>query len=64
MGWFIGDYVYAKRHNRELDKASALDRIMTHVHLGGPAELPVLYHPDAERSAALQAVPAGTLASE
>lgn len=64
MGWFIGDYVYAKRHNRELDKASALDRVMAHVHLGGPPELPLLYHPDAERSAALQAMPAGTFASE
>ena len=36
MGWFIGDYVYAKRHNRELEKRSAFDRVMAHVHLGGP----------------------------
>jgi membrane-associated phospholipid phosphatase len=64
MGWFIGDYVYAKRHNRDLDKASALDRVMAHVHLGGSPELPVLYHPDAERSAVLQEVPAGVLAAE
>jgi membrane-associated phospholipid phosphatase len=63
-GWFIGDYVYAKRHNRELDKASALDRIREHIHLGGPPELPVLNHPDAERYAVLQTLPAGTLASE
>jgi hypothetical protein len=39
MGWFIGDYVYAKRHNRELEKRSALDRLMAHVHLGGPTIL-------------------------
>jgi membrane-associated phospholipid phosphatase len=57
MGWFIGDYIYAKRHNRQLDKASAFDRVMTHVHLGGPAERPVMNHPDAERSAALKTVP-------
>jgi hypothetical protein len=64
MGWFIGDYVFAKRHNRELDKASAVDRIMAHVHLGGPPETPVLNHPDAERSAALHAVPAARSGSE
>jgi membrane-associated phospholipid phosphatase len=64
MGWFIGDYVYAKRHNRELEKASAIERIMAHVHLGGPPETPVLNHPDAERSAALQAVPAPISGSE
>jgi hypothetical protein len=40
MGWFIGDYVFAKRHNRELDKASAVDRIMAHVHLGGRRKRP------------------------
>ncbi len=64
MGWFIGDYVFAKRHNRALDKASAVDRIMAHVHLGGPPETPVLNHPDAERSAALHAVPAARSGSE
>ena len=64
MGWFIGDYVYAKRHNRELDKASAVDRIMAHIHLGGPPETPVLNHPDAERAAALHIVPASVVASE
>src|SRR5678815_55670 len=26
MGWFIGDYVYAKRHNQELDRPSALEK--------------------------------------
>jgi membrane-associated phospholipid phosphatase len=64
MGWFIGDYVYAKRHNREIDKASAVDRIMAHIHLGGPPETPVLNHPDAERAAALRVVPASVVASE
>jgi hypothetical protein len=24
MGWFAGDYVYAKRHNPELDQIEAL----------------------------------------
>jgi membrane-associated phospholipid phosphatase len=64
MGWFIGDYTFAKRHNRELDKASALDRVRAHVHVGGPPETPVLNHPDAERYAVLQTLPTGTLASE
>jgi hypothetical protein len=35
MGWFIGDYVYGKRHNRELDrKPTAAERLIDHVHLG------------------------------
>ena len=35
MGWFIGDYVYARRHNSELDpKPSAAEQILTHVRLG------------------------------
>jgi len=58
MGWFIGDYVFAKRHNRDLDKReSAIDRVRAHVHLGGPARAAQLAHPDAERSAALAALP-------
>jgi membrane-associated phospholipid phosphatase len=33
MGWFIGDYVYAKRHNTELDaRRSISQRILDHVH--------------------------------
>jgi membrane-associated phospholipid phosphatase len=59
MGWFIGDYVYAKRHNRELEKVSALERVMAHVHLGGPARPVQLAHADLERSAALAEMPAG-----
>ncbi len=36
MGWFTGDYVYAKRHNPELDeKESALQKVLAHVHVGG-----------------------------
>ncbi len=35
MGWFIGDYVYAKRHNSELDrKPSLAQKVMDHVHFG------------------------------
>jgi membrane-associated phospholipid phosphatase len=36
MGWFIGDYVYARRHNNELDsKRSVVDAILTHIRIGG-----------------------------
>ncbi len=35
-GWFIGDYVYAKRHNPEIDeKPSAFHRVLDHVSIGG-----------------------------
>jgi membrane-associated phospholipid phosphatase len=35
MGWFIGDYVYGKRHNRELDqKPTISQRILDHVRIG------------------------------
>lgn len=35
-GWFIGDYVYAKRHDPEIDeKPSALQRVLDHVSIGG-----------------------------
>jgi membrane-associated phospholipid phosphatase len=34
MGWFIGDYVYGKRHNREFEKPSAAARILDHVRIG------------------------------
>jgi membrane-associated phospholipid phosphatase len=55
MGWFLGDYIFAKRHNRDLDKPSALERIKAHVHLGGPERPAVLPNPEAERSAVLSA---------
>lgn len=35
MGWFIGDYVYGRRHNSELDhKRSAAEQLLDHVRLG------------------------------
>lgn len=34
MGWFVGDYVYGKRHNDELDKPTVSQKIMDHVHFG------------------------------
>jgi membrane-associated phospholipid phosphatase len=38
MGWFIGDYVYGRRHNTELDEKRPLaKKILDHVRIGGPA---------------------------
>ncbi|HLG96290.1 MAG TPA: phosphatase PAP2 family protein [Bryobacteraceae bacterium] len=38
MGWFIGDYVYGKRHNPRLDdKRTMLQKVLAHVEIGGPA---------------------------
>ncbi|HTM49167.1 MAG TPA: phosphatase PAP2 family protein [Bryobacteraceae bacterium] len=54
IGWFVGDYVFARRHNRELDHPSAIDRIRSHIHIGGPERAALLPGADAERSAALQ----------
>jgi len=35
MGWFIGDYVYGKRHNGDLDsKRTVAQRVLDHVHFG------------------------------
>src|SRR6185369_5227584 len=34
MGWFIGDYVYGKRLNSELDKKSVAQRVLDRVHIG------------------------------
>jgi membrane-associated phospholipid phosphatase len=35
MGWFIGDYVYGRRHNRDLDhKPTVAEKFLNHVHLG------------------------------
>ncbi|HWB86955.1 MAG TPA: phosphatase PAP2 family protein [Bryobacteraceae bacterium] len=34
-GWFIGDYVYGRRHNPNLDeKASAVQKVLAHVRIG------------------------------
>jgi membrane-associated phospholipid phosphatase len=35
MGWFIGDYVYGKRHNPQVDKPSVAQTIFSHISLGG-----------------------------
>jgi hypothetical protein len=36
MGWFVGDYVYGKRHNADIDeKPTALRTILSHIQLGG-----------------------------
>jgi membrane-associated phospholipid phosphatase len=36
MGWFVGDYVYGKRHNPELDqKRTVTQKIFDHVRIGG-----------------------------
>ncbi|MEO8593475.1 MAG: phosphatase PAP2 family protein [Candidatus Solibacter sp.] len=38
-GWFIGDYVYGRRHNRALDKkAPIVRRILDHVQIGATIE--------------------------
>ena len=35
VGWFMGDYLYGKRHNRELDgKPSTMRSVLDHVNLG------------------------------
>jgi len=35
MGWFIGDYVFARRHNSELDpQRSVAEQLLAHVRLG------------------------------
>lgn len=35
IGWFIGDFVYGKRHNRNLDqKATIGNRILAHIRIG------------------------------
>lgn len=38
MGWFIGDFVYGKRHNRELDQKTVAQKILDHVRLGAAVE--------------------------
>ena len=37
LGWFTGDYVYAKRHNPDLDKKEGpMQKVLEHVRIGGP----------------------------
>jgi membrane-associated phospholipid phosphatase len=39
MGWFIGDYIYGRRHNGELDKKpTAAQKLLDHVHIGASLE--------------------------
>jgi membrane-associated phospholipid phosphatase len=39
IGWFLGDYVYGRRHNRALDhKAPVARRVLDHVRLGVAVE--------------------------
>ena len=36
MGWFVGDYVYGRRHNPALDKKPTITgEILDHVRIGG-----------------------------
>lgn len=35
IGWFMGDFLYAKRHNRELESRSKVGRVLDHVRFGG-----------------------------
>jgi len=42
VGWFVGDYVYRRRHNSELDKKTIGQKILDHVQIGlGYAAAPV-----------------------
>jgi membrane-associated phospholipid phosphatase len=34
MGWFIGDYVYGKRHNSELDHKNVARTVLERIHFG------------------------------
>jgi len=39
IGWFLGDYVYGRRHNRELDrKAPVVRRVLDHVRISATIE--------------------------
>jgi membrane-associated phospholipid phosphatase len=39
MGWFVGDYVYGKRHNRELDqKKTFAQKFLDHVTIGAEVQ--------------------------
>jgi membrane-associated phospholipid phosphatase len=35
MGWFIGDYVYARRHNPDVDKQTVVQKVLAHVGIAG-----------------------------
>jgi membrane-associated phospholipid phosphatase len=38
IGWFVGDYVYARRHNSDLDKKTAAEKLLSHIRIGGDYE--------------------------
>jgi len=38
IGWFTGDYLYGKRHNRLLDSRSKVGRVLDHVRIGAALE--------------------------
>jgi hypothetical protein len=38
MGWFVGDYVYARRHNPDLDKKTTAEKLLSHIRIGGNYE--------------------------
>ena len=39
MGWFIGDFVYGRRHNPELDaKRTIAHKVLAHIRIGGAVE--------------------------
>jgi len=39
LGWFIGDYVYGKRHNRDLDQKRTLaQKVLDHVSIGAEVQ--------------------------
>jgi membrane-associated phospholipid phosphatase len=41
MGWFIGDYIYGKRHNRLLDqRATFAQKVLSHIRVGPLSMLP------------------------
>ncbi len=41
MGWFIGDYIYGKRHNRLLDQhATFAQKVLSHIRVGPLTVLP------------------------
>jgi len=52
VGWFIGDFVYAKRHNRQLEELSGARRAAAHFHLGPPPRAEMPDDPAAMKSAA------------
>lgn len=45
MGWFIGDYVYGKRHNPEIGKESAAEKVLDHIHFGYDPPPPIVGRP-------------------